>query len=113
MNTIITIRSKAIVLLSAFAIVSLSAFSQSKDRNYQMEKVALDTDGKNYLKSVQYYNGLGYPTVSVGVVGGSGQTAYTLTTYDGVGREDCKYLPVSTDYSILYKDSATIQANSK
>ena len=78
-----------------------------------MEKVALDADGTNYLKSVQYYNGLGYPTVSVGVVGGSGQTAYTLTTYDGVGREDCKYLPVSTDYSILYKDPSTIQANSK
>ena len=113
MNTIITIRSKAIVLLSAFAIVSSSAFSQSKDRNYQMEKVALDAEGKNYLKSVQYYNGLGYPTVSVGVVGGSGQTAYTLTTYDGVGREDCKYLPVSTDYSILYKAPSTIQANSK
>ncbi len=45
MNTIIPIRSKAIVLLSAFAIVSSSAFSQSKDWNYLMEKVALDAEG--------------------------------------------------------------------
>ena len=45
MNTIIPTRSKAIVLLSAFAFVSLSAFSQSKDRNYQIEKVALDAEG--------------------------------------------------------------------
>ena len=44
MNTIIPIRSKAIVLLSAFAFVSLSAFSQNKDLNYQMEKVALDAE---------------------------------------------------------------------
>ncbi len=44
MNTIIPIRSKAIGLLSAFAIVSSSAFSQSENRNYLMENVTLDAE---------------------------------------------------------------------
>lgn len=54
----------------------------------------LDASGTNTIKSVQYYNGLGYPTVSVATTGSNGETAATLTTYDALGREDRNYLPV-------------------
>ena len=108
----ITIRSKEIALF-ALAFFSLSAFSQSKNQNYLMETTMLDANEKSSIKSVQYYNGLGYPTVSVANVGGSGQTAYAQTTYDALGREECKYLPVSKDNSILYKDNVRAMHSDK
>ena len=105
MSTII--RDKAI-LSFALALVSLSVFSQSTDQNYLMEKTMLDANSANMITSVQYYNGLGYPTVSVGITGDGGQTSYSLVTYDGLGCEAYKYVPVSTDNSILYKAPGTI-----
>ena len=68
----------------------------------------LDANSANVIRSVQYYNGLGYPTVSVSTTGDGGQTTYSLVTYDGLGRESRKYVPVSTDNSILYKIPGTI-----
>ncbi len=103
---ITTISSKAI--LFAFVLVPSQAFSQSTDQNYVMEKTMLNTQGTHAVRSVQYYNGLGYPTVSVGDTGDNGETTYTLTTYDGAGREARRYAPVSTDYSINYKMPSTI-----
>ena len=101
------IRDKAIISLAS-AMVSLSVFSQSTDQNYLMETTMLDAYSNNKMTSVQYYNGLGYPTVSVSTTGDEGQTSYTLITYDALGREACKYVPVSKDNSILYKAPGTI-----
>ena len=81
MNT--NIRDKAILSLAS-AMVSLSAFSQSTDQNYLMETTMLDANSNNKMTSVQYYNGLGYPTVSVSTTGDGGQTTYSLVTYDGL-----------------------------
>ena len=68
------IRDKAIISLAS-AMVSLSVFSQSTDQNYLMETTMLDANSTNVIRSVQYYNGLGYPTVSA---------------YHGVGSLLCK-----------------------
>ena len=103
---ITTIKNKAIFL--AFTLVPSQAFSQSTAQNYVMEKTMLDAEGTHTVRSVQYYNGLGYPTVSVGNTGDNGSTAYTLTTYDGAGREERRYVPVSTDKSVNYKAPGTI-----
>ena len=54
----------------------------------------LDAGGTDSLQAVQYYNGLGWPTVSVATVGSDGGTACTLTAYDALGREKRKYAPV-------------------
>ena len=81
MNT--NIRDKAILSLAS-AMVSLSVFSQSTDQNYLMETTMLDANSNNKMTSVQYYNGLGYPTVSVSTTGDGGQTTYSLVTYDGL-----------------------------
>ena len=102
-----TIRDKAIISFAS-ALVSLSVFAQSTDQNYLMEKTMLDANSTNVIRSVQYYNGLGYPTVSAVTTGDNGFTSYSLVTYDGLGREACKYVPVSKDNSILYKAPGTI-----
>ena len=104
------IRDKAIISFAS-ALVSLSVFSQSTDQNYLMEKTMLDANGNNKMTSVQYYNGLGYPTVSVSTTGDGGQTSYSLITYDALGREAYKYVPVSKDNSILYKAPGTIASS--
>ena len=93
MNTT-TINNRATALLSLLALSSLSVFSQSTDRNYVKETLALDESGSNSIQSVQYYNGLGYPTVSVATAGTDGGTACTMTTYDALGREERRYAPV-------------------
>ena len=93
MNTT-TINNRATALLSLLALASLSVFSQSTGRNYVKETLALDESGSNNIQSVQYYNGLGYPTVSVATAGTDGGTACTMTTYDALGREERRYAPV-------------------
>lgn len=93
MNTT-TINNRATALLSLLALASLSVFSQSTGRNYVKETLALDESGSNSIQSVQYYNGLGYPTVSVATAGTNGGTACTMTTYDALGREERRYAPV-------------------
>ena len=98
-------------LLTILSFVPALGMSQTTTENYVKTMTMLDANEKNSIKSVQYYNGLGYPTVSVANVGGNGETAYSLTTYDEAGREECKYLPVSNDKSILYKTPEKIIAS--
>lgn len=109
MNTT-TINNRATALLSLLALSSLSAFSQSTDRNYVKETLALDASGSNSIQSVQYYNGLGYPTVSVATAGTDGGTACALTTYDALGREESKSVPVPGN-GLDYMDEGSIRSN--
>lgn len=77
-----------------FTLLLGSAHAQDTSQNYVQTITMLDADGKSSVQAVQYYNGLGYPTVSVSNVGTNGGTACTLTTYDALGRENRKYVPV-------------------
>ena len=95
-------------ILSILSFVPAMTLAQSATENYVKTETMLDANSNNNMTSVQYYNGLGYPTVSVSTTGDGGQTAYSLVTYDGLGRESRKYVPVSTDNSILYKAPGTI-----
>ena len=81
-------------LMAILSFVPALGMAQTTTENYVHTQTMLDGTGKNFIESVQYYNGLGYPTVAVSTVGTNGQTAATLTTYDALGREDRKYLPV-------------------
>ena len=91
------------ILISVYTLfVSLVCMCQTANENYTLKEIHVDA--QNTIKSVQYYNGLGYPTVSVANVGGNGETAYSLTTYDDLWREKCIYLPVADkNKSLLYK----------
>lgn len=60
--------------------------AQDTSRNFVKTVTVLDADGTDSLQAVQYYNGLGWPTVSVATAGADGGTACAMTTYDGLGR---------------------------
>ena len=82
-------------LFGILVFAPVLGLAQSSAENYFKTTTILDANGTNAMTSVQYYNGLGYPTVAVGNTGGGGETAYSLVTYDGMGRESRKYVPVS------------------
>ena len=102
---------KILYILPILALLPCAVTAQTGTENYVMTETMLNASGTS-MKAVQYYNGLGYPTVGAATTGGDGQTSYTLTTYDGSGREECQYLPVATDNAITYKAPATVISNS-
>ena len=112
MNT--TTNNRLPVLLSALLLPMLPmlALAQSSDQNYIKTQTMLDANGTRSVQAVQYFNGLGYPTVSVSSVGGNGETVYSMVTYDSAGREERKYLPYSADKALLYKAPNTIMLES-
>jgi len=81
-------------LLTALSFIPVLCVAQNTSQNFVKTVTMLDADGADSLQAVQYYNGLGWPTVSVATVTPSGGTACTLTTYDVMGRELRSYLPV-------------------
>ena len=83
-----------ITLIAMLTVLPCSVLAQTPSQNYVKTVTMLDADGTDSLQAVQYYNGLGYPTLSVATAGTDGGTACTLTTYDGAGREKRRYLPV-------------------
>ena len=81
-------------ILALLLYVPALCSAQTATENYVKTVTMVDADGTDSLQAVQYYNGLGYPTLSVATAGTDGGTACTLTTYDGAGREKRRYLPV-------------------
>ena len=89
-------------LLTILSFAPALCMAQTSTENYVQTMTMLDASGNDSISAVQYYNGLGYPTVSVANAGSNGETAYSLTTYDALGREECKYLPVTIGNSVEY-----------
>ncbi len=87
------------IIISTFALTEVIA--QSLEQNYIATRKMIDEQG-HYIQSVQYYDGLGYPTVSATTTGTEGSTSYSLTTYDGKRREEKKYLPVPIGNGMNY-----------
>lgn len=72
----------------------LPLHAQDTDRNYVSSELWLDSLGTNKVTSVQYYDGLGRPSVlAQGGVNPDGKYLYSLTEYDNRGREQTLYLP--------------------
>ena len=87
------------IILCTFALTE--ALAQSLDQNFIATKKMINAQG-GYIESVQYFDGLGYPTVAATTTGENGSTAYTLTTYDGKRREEKQYLPTVIGSSLNY-----------
>ena len=81
-------------LLTILPFVSVQCLAQTLTENFVKTETMLDTTGTTSIKSIQYYNGLGFPTLSVATSGTDGGTAASLTTYDALGLECRKYIPV-------------------
>jgi RHS repeat-associated protein len=85
------------IYVTIMAVLTLPPFlaqAQDTSRNYVRTVTMLNAGGTDSVQAVQYYNGLGWPTLSVATAGADGGTACTLTTYDALGRELRKYVPV-------------------
>ena len=103
------LHTMAVAVLAALLALPCAVRAQDTSRNFVRTAVMLDADGTDSLLSVQYYDGLGRPTLSVATVGTQGQTACTLVTYDGAGRERRSYVPVP-GYALHYVSEANIRA---
>lgn len=97
------------IIITTFACGISDA--QSTDQNYIATKKMLNAQG-GYIESVQYFDGLGYPTVTAATTGEDGSTAHTLTTYDGKRREERKYLPMVIGTSFDYMSPEDIMSAS-
>ena len=84
--------------------------AQDTSRNHVRTVTMLDADGTDSIQAVQYYNGLGWPTLSVATADVNGGTACTLTTYDALGREAKKYVPVPGNGFSYMAESAVASA---
>ena len=82
------------IILTMLLMIPSRTYSQSSGQNYIMTETMLDASGKRSIKTVQYYDGLGRPSVLVtGGVSTSGKYVYSMTEYDMMGRESKKWLP--------------------
>lgn len=70
-------------------------FTQNVNQNYVRIRVMLDESGERALETIQYYDGLGRPSLSVqkGATP-SGSNLVGLQEYDAQGRESKSWLPV-------------------
>ena len=82
------------LMLTVLSFIPALCMAQTVSRNYVKTVTMLDAGGTDSIQAVQYYNGLGWPTVSLATAGADGGTACTMTTYDALGRELRKYAPV-------------------
>ena len=80
--------------LTVLSLMPAFCMAQDTSLNYVKAVTMLKAGGMDSVQAVQYYNGLGWPTVSVATAGTNGGTACTLTTYDALGRECRRYVPV-------------------
>ena len=96
----------AVIILHGF-----SALAQTSSKNYVMTETMLDSTVSTIVKSVQYFDGLGRPSIlAAGGVNQQGNYLYTLQKYDWHGRESDRYLPGVGGATPDYLDGTSVQS---
>ena len=67
-------------IMAMFMLLPNPVQAQDTSRNYVRTVTMLNDDRTDSVQSVLYYNGLGWPAVSVTTVGANGQTAWITGT---------------------------------
>ncbi len=102
-------RHAAIILILSGQSSSLLA--QSSHQNYVLTKTLLNARGTSGVTEVLYHDGLGRPEVQVTTgLGTSGNSAYTLTEYDEMGREHIQWLPGIGGKGVAWKTPEEVKA---
>jgi RHS repeat-associated protein len=102
---------KRYYIVAAVILHGFSALAQTSSKNYVMTETMLDSKALTIVKSVQYYDGLGRPSIlAAGGVNQQGNYLYTLQKYDWNGRESDKYLPGVGGATPDYLDAASVQS---
>ena len=99
----------SVLMLAALTLLPCPVSAQDTSRNFVKTVTMLNAAGTDSVVSVQYYDGLGRPTLAVATAGGNGQTACAMTTYGAAGRERRRYVPVPGN-GLLYVSESNIQA---
>ena len=100
-----------VATLAVLTALPCTVRAQDTSRNYVKTVTMLNAAGTDSVVSVQYYDGLGRPTLAVATAGPQGQTACAMTTYDAVGREKRRYVPVPGS-GLDYMGESDVQAAS-
>ena len=88
------------------------AQTPTSTQNYTMHRVLLDEGGTVGVTEVQYYDGLGRPTVAVSNANGNGTNfTYQLQEYDAKGRASKSWLPVAGSSSPDYMEVSALQSS--
>ena len=96
--------------LLLLAMCSLSATAQVPSENYVQTTERISTTQS--LSTIQYYDGLGRPTVKVAQgVTPQKENLVTLQEYDGLGRDNKTWLPVTS--SSVYLDASDVASQSQ
>ena len=73
-----------------------TAGAQDAAQNYVLRRTMFDEAGTGSMDNVTYYDGLGRPSLHVGLgAAPDGKNLLTLQEYDGAGRESATWLPVA------------------
>ena len=73
-----------------------TAGAQDAAQNYVLRRTMLNEAGTGSMDNVTYYDGLGRPSLHVGLgAAPDGKNLLTLQEYDGAGRESATWLPVA------------------
>ena len=103
---------KKIIRLAMLTLFCLSAKGQSN--NFVKTETMLDAGGSNKITSVQYFDGVGRPSVAATTgLNANGTVGYTLQTYDMDGREEDSWLPGVSGTSPTYQSPVVVKQLSK
>ena len=96
-------------IIVIFIFVSANCFAQLTpyaNNNYVMTESMLDANCNGNVTSIQYYDGLGRPTLAVtnGIGLSSNLFNYTLQQYDSCGRASISWLPKTSSGAFLGSD---------
>ena len=100
-----------LLFITTVAVQGLPAQTPTSTQNYTMHRILLDEAGTVGVTEVQYYDGLGRPTVAVSNANGNGTNfTYQLQEYDAKGRASKSWLPVAGSSSPDYMDVSSLQS---
>ena len=96
-----------LLLVIIMQTACLCAWSQENVVNYVTEDVMINAGATNPIHTIQYYDGLGRPTLNAtNGSNTSGKYVYSLSSYDNCGRKSKQFLPVyDQTLPILFSES--------
>ena len=95
------------ILTAFFPVLSVGVSAQTMSENYVKTETVLSGNGLKSSLSVQYYDGLGRPSVlAAGGVNTKNSYVYTMTEYDLQGREVKTWLPSAGSSSPVMIDAS-------
>lgn len=102
-----------IIRIFVTSVVLVMTFTSTMNsQNYIKTETFLTSSGTKKMTDIQYYDGIGRPTLSSSNgIGTEGNYTYTLKCYDTKGRVSKEYLPVVGNMSSTELDESTIQTN--